>query len=176
MALAASLYALALAARWVPLLFSPLPFNIDGFPLASIAQQIGATGTWQIGAADVNRYNELMPVYSLLWSAVAQLGDLSPLTDLQVIMPILTATVVFPAYLLGVKATRQPLVGFAAGLFVALFGSFLFVTSAAILASSAAVTSFSAKATGHRRPSSRCAWSLKPNVAYLDLNFCAVWK
>ena len=109
-----------------------MPFNIDGFPLASIAQQIGATGTWQIGAADVNRYNELMPAYSLLWSAVAQLGDLSPLTDLQVIMPILTATVVFPAYLLGVKATRQPLVGFAAGLFVALFGSFLFVTSAAM--------------------------------------------
>src|SRR5512143_1237979 len=49
-------------------------------------------------------------------------------------------------------------------------------TSALILASSAAVNSFSAKATGHRAPSSRFAVSLKPNVAYLVLNFCAVWK
>src|SRR5262245_25108245 len=49
-------------------------------------------------------------------------------------------------------------------------------TSAAILASSAAVSSVSAKATGHRAPSSRCAVSLKPNVAYLVLNFCAGWK
>ena len=26
------------------------------------------------------------------------------------------------------------------------------------------------------RPSSRCALSLKPNVAYRALNFCALWK
>jgi hypothetical protein len=49
-------------------------------------------------------------------------------------------------------------------------------TSAAILASSAAVNSVSAKATGHMAPSSRFATSLKPNVAYRDLNFCALWK
>src|SRR5439155_1531469 len=29
---------------------------------------------------------------------------------------------------------------------------------------------------GHRAPSSRFALSLKPNVAYLVLNFCALWK
>src|SRR6516165_8844218 len=51
-----------------------------------------------------------------------------------------------------------------------------FFTSAPILASSAAVNSVSAKAVGHRAPSSRFAWSLKPNVAYLVLNFCAAWK
>src|SRR5215472_4065289 len=49
-------------------------------------------------------------------------------------------------------------------------------TSAAILASSAAVGSFSAKAIGHMAPSSRFAVSLKPSVAYLVLNFCAGWK
>ena len=48
-----------------------------------------------------------------------------------------------------------------------------FFTSATILASSAAVNSFSAKETGHMLPSSRFASSLKPNVAYLDLNFDA---
>src|SRR5712692_5828809 len=51
-----------------------------------------------------------------------------------------------------------------------------FFTSAPILASSAAVNSFSAKAVGHRAPSSRFALSLKPSVAYLVLNFCAFWK
>src|SRR5437763_1030443 len=51
-----------------------------------------------------------------------------------------------------------------------------FFTSAPILASSAAVNPFSAKAVGHRAPSSRFALSLKPSVAYLVLNFCALWK
>src|SRR5947209_2170208 len=51
-----------------------------------------------------------------------------------------------------------------------------FFTSAPILASSAAVNSFSAKAVGHMAPSSRFALSLKPSVAYLVLNFCALWK
>lgn len=51
-----------------------------------------------------------------------------------------------------------------------------FFTSSAILASPAAVNSVSAKAVGHRGPSSRFAASLKPNVAYLVLNFCALWK
>src|SRR4030067_1303060 len=51
-----------------------------------------------------------------------------------------------------------------------------FFTSALILASSAAVNSFSAKEVGHMAPSSRFASSLNPNVAYLALNLCALWK
>jgi hypothetical protein len=48
-----------------------------------------------------------------------------------------------------------------------------FLTSAPILASSAAVNSVSAKEVGHMAPSSRFAVALKPNVAYLSLNFDA---
>src|SRR5437667_6179362 len=51
-----------------------------------------------------------------------------------------------------------------------------FFTSAPIFTSSAAVNSFSAKAVGHMAPSSRFAWCMKPNVAYLVLNLCALWK
>src|SRR5829696_2237540 len=51
-----------------------------------------------------------------------------------------------------------------------------FFTSAPILASSAAVNSLSAKEVGHMAPSSRFALSLKLNVAYLVLNFWALWK
>ncbi|HLE54095.1 MAG TPA: hypothetical protein VI999_02475 [Thermoplasmata archaeon] len=131
-ALVASLYCIALAFRLVPLLFSPLPFNIDGFPLAKIAQGMTASGAWRLDPSDVNSYNLKMPVYSLLWSAVSQLGGLDVLLGLQFVMPFVTSTVVLPAYLLAVKATRRPVAGFAAGLFIAIFGSFLFVTSAAM--------------------------------------------
>ena len=44
-----------------------------------------------------------------------------------------------------------------------------------MLASSEAVSSLSAKEVGHMAPSSRFALSLKPKVAYLDLNFAAHW-
>ena len=131
-ALVACLLCVALAMHVVPLLFSPLPLNPDGFPLARVAQQITATGTSRLTPTDVNNYTEQMPVYSLLWSMLAQVGGLGVLADLQAMMPLLTATVVLPAYLLGVKATRSRVVGFASGLFVAMFGSFLFLTSAAM--------------------------------------------
>src|SRR5262249_44821335 len=51
-----------------------------------------------------------------------------------------------------------------------------FFTSAAIFFSSAAVSSVRAKAVGQMAPLSRFAWSLKPRVAYLDLNLAALWK
>src|SRR5260370_10829214 len=51
-----------------------------------------------------------------------------------------------------------------------------FFTSAPILASSSGVNFVRAKAVGHMAPSSRFAASLKPSVAYLVLNFCALWK
>ncbi len=129
LALVAALYGFALALRLVPLTFSPLPYNIDGFPLARIADQLTTTGSWTINPADPNAYNQLMPVYPLVWSAVSQLGGLDPLAFLQAVMPFFLATAVLPAYLLGVKATRQPVGGFAAGLLIAAFGSFLSVTS-----------------------------------------------
>ena len=49
-----------------------------------------------------------------------------------------------------------------------------FLTSAPIRASSTAVSAFNANAVGHMLPSSRLALSLKPNVAYRVLNFCAL--
>jgi hypothetical protein len=48
-----------------------------------------------------------------------------------------------------------------------------FLTSAAIVASSVAVSFVSAKSVGHMVASSRLALSLKPKIAYLVLNFSA---
>ena len=51
-----------------------------------------------------------------------------------------------------------------------------FFTSLPIVVSSAAVSFLSANEVGHMAPPSRFASSLKPNVAYLDLNLSALWK
>ncbi len=119
----------AFATRLVPLLFSPLPFGIDGFALARISSDIGASGAWRIDSSNVNSYNQKLPGFSFLWSAVASLGGLSPLAHVQLVMPLLAALAVIPAYLFGVKATGRRLGGFVAGLFIAFFGSFLLLTS-----------------------------------------------
>ena len=119
----------AFATRLVPLTFSPLPFGIDGFALARISSDIAATGGWRIDPTDTNSYNQKLPGFSLLWSAVASLGGLSPLGHVQILMPLLASLAVVPAYLFGVKATGRRLGGFVAGLFIVFFGSFLLLTS-----------------------------------------------
>jgi hypothetical protein len=115
----------------VPLTFSPLPFSVDGFALARISQDIGAQGLWSIVPSDVNSYNVKLPGFSVLWAAAAEVGGLSPLLHVQLILPIITGLSVLPAYLIGLKTTGRRLGGFAAGLFLSLFGSFLLLTSSA---------------------------------------------
>jgi len=119
----------AFATRLVPLLFSPLPFGIDGFALARISSDIGAGGAWRIDSSNVNSYNQKLPGFSFLWSAVASLGGLSPLGHVQLVMPLLAALAVMPAYLFGLKATGRRLGGLIAALFITFFGSFLLLTS-----------------------------------------------
>src|ERR1700730_12406412 len=50
------------------------------------------------------------------------------------------------------------------------------LTSLPIFSSTAVVSLFRAKEVGQISPSSRFAASWKPSVAYLDLNFCPLWK
>src|SRR5712692_6173678 len=50
------------------------------------------------------------------------------------------------------------------------------LTSLPIFSSTAVLNLFRAKEVGQMSPSSRFAESWKPKVAYLDLNFCALWK
>src|SRR5207244_4939247 len=87
----------------------------------------------------------------------------------------------YPCGVIAVNVRRAPVRGFDAGarsVAIGLLGPQLtaFFTSAPILASSAAVSSVSAKAVGHMAPSSRFASCMKPSVAYFVLHFCALWK
>ena len=73
-ALLAALFLLALVLRLVPLLFSPLPYNVDGFALTKIASDFGATGHWSLNASDPNAADLKLPAFSLFWHAVVGLG------------------------------------------------------------------------------------------------------
>src|SRR5207245_6187064 len=128
-ALLSTLVCVAFATRLVPLLFSPLPFGIDGFALARISSDLGGSGAWRIDSSNVNSYNQKLPGFSFLLSAVVSLGGLSLLAHVQLVMPLLAALAVIPAYLFGVKTTGRRLGGVVAGLFITFFGSFLLLTS-----------------------------------------------
>src|SRR5207302_10519322 len=88
-----------------------------------------AKRAWRIDPIGVNSYNEKLPEFSRLWAAASSVGGFAPLTQVQLFVPLVTCLAVLPAYLLGVKATGRRLGGFAAGLFVAVFGRFLLLTS-----------------------------------------------
>jgi hypothetical protein len=118
------------ALRLVPLTSSTLPYNIDGFPLARITADIVDAGVWRIDPSGPNSYNEKMPAFSLLWAAAVQLGALDPLADVQWFLPVVTSVAVVVGYLLALVLTRHRGAALVAGLFLAGFGSFLFLTSA----------------------------------------------
>lgn len=130
LASAAALYLLALALRVVPLFFSTLPFNIDGFPLARISEGIVRSGQWRLDDADPNAYNLKLPGYSLAWAAVAAMGAIGPLVHLQVLMPVATSLAVPAGYALALRLVRHRGAAFAAGLVFAVLGSFVFLTAA----------------------------------------------
>src|SRR2546428_3764500 len=128
-AILTALVCVAIATRLVSLTFSPLPFGIDGFALGRISSDIAARGGWRIDPADLNSYNQKLPGFSLLWSAVTSVGGLSPLAPVPLIMPLLASLSVIPADLFRVEAKGRPLGRFLAGPFIVFFGSFLLLTS-----------------------------------------------
>ncbi len=127
--MAALLYFLALTLRLVPLFGSNLPL-IDGFPLARIARDVQDTGRWTIDDADVNSYNQRMPVYPILWALASLLGGVDVLRGLALVMPFVTSLAVVATFVLVRDLTGHRGVAFAAGLFVAVFGSFVLLTAA----------------------------------------------
>lgn len=123
------LYVVAVNLRLVPLLLSGLPLNIDGFPLARIALDVRETGAWGIDPSAINAYNQKMPVYAVFWAALSLLGGVDVLRGLALLMPFVTSIAVVAVYALVLRVTAHRGVAFAAGLFLAVLGSFVFLTA-----------------------------------------------
>ncbi|MFQ5910295.1 MAG: hypothetical protein ACE5IJ_06185 [Thermoplasmata archaeon] len=120
----------ALTIRLVPLLFSPLPYNIDGFPQARITEEIMDTGRWYadgpIEDLEYNRKLPILPFYFVISSLVA--GE-EPLYFMQIAMVILTSLSAVLVYILAFKITKSRVASIFAGLFMALCGTYVFLTA-----------------------------------------------
>ncbi len=129
-----ALFTIGLAVRYIPLLFSGLPFNIDGFPLVRISEDIVDTGHWSLsypgGTSSFVTYNTKMPVMSLLISNFALIFGIAPLRVAQVIIPFLSSTALVIIYLVAYKITKNELVSFFAGLALALNGFYVYLGAA----------------------------------------------
>lgn len=129
-----ALLIIGLAVRFVPLLFSPLPFNIDGFPLVRISEDIIESGQWSIsypeGTSNFVAYNAKMPVISLLISTFALIFGMAPLEVAQYVMPLISSVAIVILYLIAYKITRNELVSFFAGLALALNGFYVYLGAA----------------------------------------------
>lgn len=132
--LAILLFIVAFAVRLIPLQFSQLPYNIDGFPLARISEIMIDTGhvPYASGYEGLLAYNMKMPVFSLVLSAFSLVLGMEPLTLLPYFCAFIGSFAVLFIYALTLRLTKSGIAGFAAGLFAALCGLFMYVTTAAM--------------------------------------------
>ena len=128
------LFLIGFSARLIPLQFSNLPFNIDGFPLARISEIMISSG----GIPEPGNYNSLlnynmkMPIFSLLLSQFSLVLGIEPLVILPYFCALIGSLAVIFIYMLTRELTNNDIAAFSAGLFAALSGLFVYVTTAAM--------------------------------------------
>ena len=133
--LAATIYVIALAVRFLPLLYSPLPYNIDGFSLVNIAERTQASGHLLPAMNDPNLANYKVPAFATLLTELSDVTGVPALTLVQPVIPILTATSILAIFVLVRRLTKSDAAAGAAGLWLALEGTYVFSTATAIKAS-----------------------------------------
>ncbi len=119
------LYFTALAIRLVPLLFSSLPYNIDGFPLVRISNDVISSGEWTMG-----EYNTKLPIFGMIITVSSLISSEEPLYFVQILIPIITSLSVVLIYFLAYRVTKSRTAAVFAGLFLALGGFYVFLTAA----------------------------------------------
>ncbi len=124
----------ALCARLIPLQLSHLPYGIDGFPLARISEIIVGTGTMP-GPDDYTgllSYNMKLPVFSELLAIFSLVLGIEPLALLPYFCALIGSLAAVFIFALTRELTKNDLAAFAAGMFAALTGLFVYVTTAAM--------------------------------------------
>jgi hypothetical protein len=132
--LAFLLLLIALCARLVPLQFSDLPYNIDGFPLARISDIMIDTGKIPdaAGFEGLLGYNMKLPVFSMVLAMFSLVLGIEPLALLPYFCALIGSLSVIFVYALARELTENELAAFSAGMFAALTGLFVYVTTAAM--------------------------------------------
>lgn len=124
----------AFSARLVPLQFSSQPYNIDGYPLARISEMIIFTGNVpELGNhPGLIDYNMKMPVFSIMLSQFSLILGIEPLALLPYFTALIGSLAVIFIYALARELTDNDVAAISAGIFAALSGLFVYVTTAAM--------------------------------------------
>jgi hypothetical protein len=111
-----------------------MPYNIDGFPLAGISEMIIDTGELPSPSSygGLIGYNLKMPVFSMVLSSFAMVLGIEPLTLLPFFCALMGSLAVVFIYIFALCITKNRIAAFSAGLFAALTGLFVYVTTAAM--------------------------------------------
>ena len=124
----------AFSARLVPLQFSSQPYNLDGYPLAKISELIITSGSVpELGNhPGLIDYNMKMPVFSIMLSQFSLMLGIEPLAILPYFTALIGSLAVIFIYALARELTDNDVAAISAGIFAALSGLFVYVTTAAM--------------------------------------------
>ncbi len=124
----------AFSARLVPLQFSSQPYNLDGYPLARISELIISSGSVpELGNhPGLIDYNMKMPVFSIMLSQFSMILGIEPLVLLPYFTALIGSLAVIFIYALARELTGNDVAALSAGIFAALSGLFVYVTTAAM--------------------------------------------
>ena len=128
------LFILAFIVRLIPSLSSPLPFNIDGFPLVRISEIMISSSHIPDHAAysGLLGYNMKLPIFPLLLSQFSSITGIEPLTLIPYFCAFIGSFSVIIIYTFVLRIVENQMAAFMAGFFLAFTGLFVYVTTAAM--------------------------------------------
>ena len=124
-------FMLALVVRLYPLVWSPHPYNIDGFVEARMAEDIFDTGSLEVpaDATYAGSYVIHMPFFNSLLAMFSHVMGVEPVLLAQVFAATIGAVSCVLAFLLFHVMTGSRRVALLGGLFMSLLGTYVFCTT-----------------------------------------------
>lgn len=125
------IFLLAFVVRLYPLVWSPYPYNIDGFIESAMADGIYRTGSLHVpaDASYADSYVIYMPFFNSLLGMFSQMMSIDPMLLAQVFASALGALSCALVFLLLHMITGSRRVALFGGLFLALLGTYVFCTT-----------------------------------------------
>jgi hypothetical protein len=133
--LAAIVCFVAVTIRLLPLAYSGLPYNVDGFSLTNIAERTQTSGHLITVPDDPNIPNYNVPMFAVLLTSVSEIVGVEPLALAQPLIPILTIPAILVMFALVRRVTKNDYAATFASLYLGIEGLYVFSTATVIKAS-----------------------------------------
>ncbi len=129
----------AITVRLIPLAYSSLPYNIDGFSIVNITERTQVSGFLNPLPDDPNLPNYKVPFFPVLLTILSDVLGVEPLLLAQVVIPVLILPAILGMFALMRRLTKNDAASMFAALFMALEGMYVFFTATVIKVSIAFV-------------------------------------